>query len=176
MKSLPADAKLTMLSHMERSYQVTAPTIRRLMSWNDARTMQRGGIRFGSHTSRHATLTIEQQSIILNEFSESRRMLSENLGETADYLAYPNGAFDGRIMELARASGFSHAFTTEAGFFHRETDPMAIPRLSIADSVVIGQPVTLNLSRTRLYLQQVVSGMRSKFGWPRPKNAGYPSA
>jgi peptidoglycan/xylan/chitin deacetylase (PgdA/CDA1 family) len=89
LKRLPLDAKLMMLSHLEESYRISHDVSRRFMTWDDARTMQRGGIRFGSHTVRHSTLKIEQQSTILKELSESRRMMNEQLGETADYLAYP---------------------------------------------------------------------------------------
>jgi peptidoglycan/xylan/chitin deacetylase (PgdA/CDA1 family) len=173
LKRLPLDAKLMMLSHLEEAYRSPHLIARRFMTWNDARTMQRGGVRFGSHTVRHSTLKIEQQSTILKELSESRRMINEQLGEEADYLAYPNGAFDERVMELTKAAGFSHAFTTEPGFVRRKTNPMAIPRISISDSVVTGEHVTLHSPRTRLYLQQVSTDLVSRPWWNRSSDARY---
>jgi peptidoglycan/xylan/chitin deacetylase (PgdA/CDA1 family) len=175
LKKLPLDAKLMMLSHMEEAYHIPHDGTRRFMTWDEARIMQRGGIDFGSHTVRHSTLKIEQQSTILNELTESRRVISAQLGDTADFLAYPNGAYDERVMELAESAGFSHAFTTEPGFVRRKTNPLAIPRISMADSVVTDRSTLLHAARTRLYLQQVSTGLTSRF-WPlRVRDTGYPA-
>jgi hypothetical protein len=76
-------------------------------------------------------------------------------------------------MELAQAAGFSHAFTTEHGFVRRKTNPMAVPRVSICDSVVTGESVTLHSPRTRLYLQQVSTGLGARSWWPGSRDAGY---
>lgn len=157
LKRLPLDAKLLMLSHLEETYAIPKDGIRRFLTWEEARVMQRAGITFGSHTVRHSTLKTEGYATILQELTESRQTIFKQLGQAAHYLAYPNGAYDERVIGLAEEAGFTHGFTTQPGFVRRDTCPFAIPRISMADMIVTDNSLLLHRSRTRLYLQQLSS-------------------
>ena len=153
LKRLTLNTKLVLLSHLEESYRVPADLRRRLLDWEEAATMARNNITFGSHTANHCTLTAEQDTNILLELKRSRQDLRERLGVDAQFLAYPNGCFNPRIMNLAREAGFQNAFTTEIAYVTRKTNPFAVPRFSMDDFVVSGQSAALHPSRARLYLQ-----------------------
>ena len=154
IKRLPLDAKHMMLCHLEETYRVPQDNRRRFMTWEEALIMNQNGITFGSHTVRHSTLKAEQPATILQELIESRHMIDTKLGKATTLLAYPNGSYDERVMELAAEAGYLHAFTTEYGYHNRKIRPLAIPRLSMADSVVTDQETALHAPRTRLYLQR----------------------
>lgn len=165
LKRLPLDAKLLMLSYLEDIYAIPRDGTRRFLTWDEARIMQRGGIAFGSHTVGHSTLKIEGYATILHELTESRQAIFEHLGQAAHYLAYPNGAFDERVIGLVEEAGFTHGFTTRPGFVRRDTYPFAIPRISMADMIVTDNSLLLHRARTRLYLQQLsCSGWAARIG------------
>lgn len=154
LKRLPFDAKHMMLSHLEDAYRVPQDNSRRFMNWEEALVMSQNGMTFGSHTVHHSTLKSELPATILKDLIESRRLIAAKLGRPTTLLAYPNGSYDERVMELAAEAGYLHAFTTEYGYYHRKTRALAVPRLSMADSVVADQDTALHAPRTRLYLQR----------------------
>jgi peptidoglycan/xylan/chitin deacetylase (PgdA/CDA1 family) len=153
LKKLSIDTKLMMLTHLENTYRVPQDGHRRFLTWQEARIMSQTGIDFGSHTVRHATLSTETRETILRELTESRNTMERQLGVKPDYLAYPNGAFDNRVMQLTQEAGYTHAFGTRKGLLNLRTDPYAIPRIAMDDSTVTGSSAILNASRARLHLQ-----------------------
>ena len=153
LNKLPMEAKLLMLSHLENTYAVAAPPERRFLSWEEAQEMTRNGITFGSHSIRHSTLTTEKREVVIQEMTGSREAIEDRLGIKVDYLAYPNGAYDQRVMYLAREAGYTHGFASSRGWMNRATDPMAIPRVVLDDARLMGRSSMLHASRTRLCLQ-----------------------
>jgi hypothetical protein len=163
LKKLTLNTKLVLLSHLEESYGVPDDPRRRLLDWKEAAIMTRHHITFGSHTANHCTLTAEQDSNILLELKRSRQDLRERLNVEAQYLAYPNGSFSPRIINLAREAGYQNAFTTELGYVMRETEPYAIPRFAMDDFVVSDRSAALHPSRARLYLQALNTRSLTRF-------------
>ena len=153
LRRLAVHAKMLMLSHLETAYGVPECEARRILTWDEARIMQRNGITFGSHTMHHSTLSAEQQPDLEKELVESRWEIESELGEAVRWLAYPNGAFNSRVTEAARKAGYSHCFTTEEGGLCRGSNPFAIPRINIDDASVIGRIGSLSPSRARFHLQ-----------------------
>ncbi|MGD0858644.1 MAG: polysaccharide deacetylase family protein [Terracidiphilus sp.] len=93
-------------------------TLRRFLSWDEAREMIRGGMVIGSHTHSHHVLSQLEPERQLEELSRSRAILKEQLGTEADVLAYPVGgkaSFTGQTQELARDAGYRAAFSFYGG-------------------------------------------------------------
>jgi peptidoglycan/xylan/chitin deacetylase (PgdA/CDA1 family) len=93
-------------------------TLRRFLSWDEAREMIRGGMAIGSHTHSHHVLSQLQPARQLEELSQSRAILKEQLGIEADVLAYPVGArtsFTGQTQALVRDAGYRAAFSFYGG-------------------------------------------------------------
>jgi peptidoglycan/xylan/chitin deacetylase (PgdA/CDA1 family) len=153
LRRLAIDAKTLMLSHLETAYNVPGCESRRIMTWDEARIMQRSGITFGSHTMHHSTLSAEQPAELEKELLESRWEIESELGASVRWLAYPNGAYNSRVIEIARKAGYSHCFTTEEGGLRRSANPFAIPRINIDDASVVGRIGALHPSRVRFHLQ-----------------------
>lgn len=156
LKQLALNAKLLMLSHLENTYNVPERKGRQFLTWDEVNIMRRNNISFGSHTLHHATLTAEQYPCLGEELKKSRDILEFRLQEEIRYLAYPNGAYDKRVIEAARQAGYSHCFTTEQGGFKRKANRFAIPRINIDDSAVVSHFSSLHASRVRFHLQHYV--------------------
>jgi peptidoglycan/xylan/chitin deacetylase (PgdA/CDA1 family) len=162
LKKLPMQARLLLLAHLERVFELPPSGRRQMMTWEEAQIMARNDITLGSHTVRHCTLTSEIEDVILEELTVSREVIRERTGVQANLLAYPNGAYSSRVAHLARGVGYTHAVTTEMGFISRRTDPWAAPRLSMENLAVTGRSAKLSESRTRLYLQALT---RRSLSW-----------
>ncbi len=152
LKRMPLSARLLLLDHIEQRYEVPAVTTRRFMSWEDVRTMLNTGlIRMGSHTGRHATLTSETDRDVRLELETSRMTLLERTGTVPTILAYPNGMYNRRVLELVRSAGFEAALSTNPGPATRRSNPLVIPRIAIDDTTVTDAGLRLSSSRTSVY-------------------------
>ena len=155
-KRLAMNAKMLMLNYLENTYGVPQSSERRFLSWDEVNIMRRSSITFGSHTMHHSTLTAEQHPSLDEELRKSREIMEFRLQKEMRLLAYPNGAYDARVIEAARQAGYSHCFTTEQGNFRREANCFAIPRINVDDSVIVNRTSCLHASRARFHLQHLV--------------------
>ncbi|HEX5234126.1 MAG TPA: polysaccharide deacetylase family protein [Silvibacterium sp.] len=160
LKRLAMNAKLLLLSHLENTYAVPTCAERRFLTWDEVNVMRRSGITFGSHTMHHSTLTAELNPYLEEELRQSRETIEFRLQEEVRFLAYPNGAYDRRVVEAARQAGYTHCVTTERGNFGRSANCFAIPRINIDNSAVVDQISSLHESRVRFHLQHF-AGQRS---------------
>lgn len=92
----------------------------------------------------------------MNELVESRAAIKQNTGMDATCLAYPNGAYNERVVQLAEDAGFTHAFTTESGLVGRSTNHFKVPRIAMDDLVVTDSAAALHPPRVRFHLLQAI--------------------
>jgi hypothetical protein len=85
---------------------------RRTLTWDMLREMARSDITIGSHTRRHAILTLESETRVQEETVGSRRDLEERLGAAILHFAYPNGWFDEATVAAVQAAGYRSAYTS----------------------------------------------------------------
>ncbi len=112
-------------------------TLRRFISWDEAREMIGGGMAIGSHTHSHHVLSQlgpEQQRL---ELTQSRTLLRERLGVNADCVAYPVGArtsFSEQTQLLAQEAGYQIAFSFYGGANRPgQTTPYDVKRSGVGD-------------------------------------------
>jgi peptidoglycan/xylan/chitin deacetylase (PgdA/CDA1 family) len=160
LKRMPMSARLLLLDHLEQRYQMSPTQSRRFLTWEQVRVMTRTGlIRLGSHTHRHATLSSESDRDIRQELDDARISLWQQAAAVSDVLAYPNGMYNRRVQELVRSMGFKTALSTIPGFFTRDSNPLAIPRIAVDNTTVTDAGVQLSSSRASFYF--LSSGLRS---------------
>ncbi len=108
---------------------------RELLDWSEIEAMARSGISFESHGVSHAILTGLPLASIERELREARHALAERGHGAGSLLAYPSGAFDGVVRELARAAGYRAAVTTVRRIARTRDDIFALPRLGLHEDV-----------------------------------------
>jgi peptidoglycan/xylan/chitin deacetylase (PgdA/CDA1 family) len=84
----------------------------RFMSLEELLQLPAELIALGSHTRRHPFLPRLTDDEARDEIAVSRAKLSEKLGRECDLFAFPYGAFDKRLIEICRQSGYRRIFTT----------------------------------------------------------------
>jgi peptidoglycan/xylan/chitin deacetylase (PgdA/CDA1 family) len=104
------------------------------LTWRLLRQLESRGIEIGSHTATHASLPSLSDSGVLRELVQSRLAFERRLRHPVQWLAYPGGAYDGRIERLAKQAGYVLAVTTEHGSVQSARRPLALPRLRVLDS------------------------------------------
>jgi peptidoglycan/xylan/chitin deacetylase (PgdA/CDA1 family) len=133
-------------------------TVRRFLSWDEAREMSRGGMAIGSHTDSHHVLSQLEPGKQLQELSTSRTILKEQLGTEIDVLAYPVGgssSFTDQTQSAARDTGYRAAFSFYGGTnLQGKTSPYDVKRIGIE-----------NQNRDRFRVRTAVCNATGKF-WP----------
>jgi len=102
-----------------------------LLGADEILDMQRRGVAFHSHTCSHASLPSLDDERLEQELVESRAALERLLGRKVDYLAYPFGHADERVVAAARRAGYRAAFSTQPGFNRRDVDRFRIRRIDV---------------------------------------------
>ncbi len=104
------------------------------LSWGGVKELEREGFDIGSHTVTHRPLTSLSDQEVVEELVRSRGELERRLGHPVQWLAYPHGAVDERVVELARGAGYVLAVTTSPATIQDAGDPLELHRLEILDS------------------------------------------
>jgi peptidoglycan/xylan/chitin deacetylase (PgdA/CDA1 family)/glycosyltransferase involved in cell wall biosynthesis len=125
------------LSEIENHFNIEKPDNWGLMNWSEIKTCSENNIIIGSHTMTHNTLITINEKFVLNfEIAESKRVIEKHLGKNIETIAFPNGIYDDRCIELAKEAGYKYLLTTKESYYHvtnrEETEfPIILPRISI---------------------------------------------
>ncbi len=107
----------------------------RLVTWDQARTIQREGlVTLGAHTRTHPILTRVGKERAWDEIAGSKARIEEKLNCAVAHFAYPNGQegdFDREIAGMVARAGYRSAVTTIADRLRPGSDLFALPRWGI---------------------------------------------
>lgn len=105
-----------------------------LLKWPQIRELQREGVRFGSHTVSHPSLTQLSHRAVRLELLRSKTTLEQGLGCAVDALAYPYGESSPWIRYVAARAGYRYAVTCEEGTAQSADSLFALPRIEVEGS------------------------------------------
>jgi peptidoglycan/xylan/chitin deacetylase (PgdA/CDA1 family) len=99
---------------------------------DDMLEMARNDVQIESHTCTHRRLPGLSDSDLAEELALSKSELEALLERPVEYLAYPFGALDARVVAAAQEAGYRGAFCTESGFNRPQVDRFRVRRLDVA--------------------------------------------
>jgi peptidoglycan/xylan/chitin deacetylase (PgdA/CDA1 family) len=102
-----------------------------LFGWEEARELLAGGFQIGAHTASHPRLTAVDDDRCRAELAGARERLERELDAPVRHLAYPFGAWDRRVRELAGAAGYDTACSTQPGLSPADDDRLALRRVTV---------------------------------------------
>lgn len=85
------------------------------LTWDQIKEMNDQGFVFEDHTLSHISLPKASDEEIRNQLGKSREALEWRLGKKVEYLAYPGGEYDQRVIQLVKEAGYRAAFTVNFG-------------------------------------------------------------
>lgn len=109
-------------------------TDKKLMTWEQLRTLQAAGMTIGSHTRTHPILPDYHRSLH-NEIAMSRVDIAQHLGRSPDFFAYPFGAWDARCADWARKAGYRAARTYRGGAWNSPSDLYHLRAIPVTDNM-----------------------------------------
>jgi peptidoglycan/xylan/chitin deacetylase (PgdA/CDA1 family) len=89
---------------------------------------------FQSHTVDHPCLPNCSSEESQNQILKSKSDIEAITGAPVVAIAYPNGDFTIREIEICKNAGYTMGFASSSGFVHRKSNPFTINRLSINDT------------------------------------------
>ncbi|CAA9374911.1 MAG: Polysaccharide deacetylase [uncultured Chloroflexia bacterium] len=88
------------------------------------------GMEVGSHGASHLRLSGLNLDVLEREVADSRRILSETLGEAVEGFCYPYGSVDGAAVRAVRRAGYAYACAITDRV---ERNVYDLPRIPIAE-------------------------------------------
>lgn len=134
LKKLPEAEKRAKIEEIANSLSVRIPerpTARfAAFGWDEARRMDRGGVRIESHTVTHPILPNVSAEELDFELGAAKKRLEEMLERAVEHFCYPNGSYNEKIRTAVERAGYLSAVTTDYGFNEKGADRLALRRIN----------------------------------------------
>lgn len=138
LKRIPDAERLILLSSVgfyeERDYDFADS-----ISLDEALDLLKIGISLQSHTATHPILPMCDSDKVKNEIGKSKKDIENKLGIEVTCLAYPNGDYCPRDIDLCRQFGYMAAVTMDPGFNNAGTNVYRLKRLSVEEHSSVKQ-------------------------------------
>ena len=120
---------LFLASDVNKINRKSLDTSRRLLSTRQIKSFIKEGWNIGCHTSTHPE-DLRKLSFIdlINEIGKAKKSLEERLNTEIEYLSYPKGKYNKKVMEIVKNSGFKAAFSMDSGIVWKKSNIFALPR------------------------------------------------
>jgi peptidoglycan/xylan/chitin deacetylase (PgdA/CDA1 family) len=162
LKALPDEQRVQALrrkGHADRrEYEA-----RQSLSRNEIAQM-RPVVDFQSHTVFHPILPACSIERARWEVVESKKALEREHGLKIYALAYPNGDYSDREIDLLRTAGYTCGLTADAGFNDFATDPFRLRRVTLPDHAGVNE-VIVKTSGLWMFLKAL--GYRNRLGFSK---------
>lgn len=110
---------------------------RDFMTWDQVHQLSSAGMTIGSHSRSHPFLDrITDPDKLESEIGESKQIIEQHLGKQIHEFAYPYGAFDQRVIALAKKMGYSSARADYPGILHSNNDRYSLSAINAPNDPV----------------------------------------
>jgi peptidoglycan/xylan/chitin deacetylase (PgdA/CDA1 family) len=132
LKTVPDDERLAILR--ETGFEETKEFAeRRALCVSELRELK-SKVDLQSHTAFHPILPRCSSERAEAEIAQSKMDLQKMLGNEVYALAYPNGAYSDRELQLAKKAGYKCALTLDRGYNTKRTPLFRLRRICIPDN------------------------------------------
>lgn len=128
----------------------------RYLTWEQVGEMQNAGLVFESHTLSHILLPKCSTEEIRAQLVKSKEAMEWHLGRKAEYLAYPGGVYDQKVVNLTKEAGYRAAFTVDLGRDLKHCELFTLNRIPI-----FGGPHSFFHFWLRLKFTQAISALQN---------------
>ena len=104
------------------------------MTWDQLREMQQHGMSIQSHTLNHQPLATLADDAIHAELRDSRAQLTKQLHHSVDYISFPHGSYDDRVLRAAGETEYKAWCTSDFGYAEPLQGEPRIPRLIVRNN------------------------------------------
>lgn len=120
------------VSGWAEALEVTLPSDRQVVNWEEVRAMSDAGVSFGSHSVTHTILTKLHWDEVMREAVDSWSALTQRSIRSVPVFCYPNGDWSDEIGRCVKAAGYQAATTTQFGYeTHAPSNLFGLNRVSV---------------------------------------------
>src|SRR5712691_8230847 len=131
-----------LLVEMAARLDVELPKERLFLEWRHLEEMSRAGIAFGSHGATHRLLPRLPHAEIRAEVAGSLQTLQTRPVNWVPVFCYPNGDYDGAVVNEAQAAGYEAAVSTQPGAERwHDADLFRLRRVGVHNDVSASIPL-----------------------------------
>jgi peptidoglycan/xylan/chitin deacetylase (PgdA/CDA1 family) len=102
-----------------------------LLTEDQIKEMQDGGIFFGSHTANHIDMTKENSAWVREELERSKKRLEDLTRRYDTAFCYPYGRLNTEVKRWVREAGYSCALAGDEGPLKQEADLFNLRRVQV---------------------------------------------
>ncbi len=138
LKGMDQDRRIEALRQLAGKLGKASAGERSMLTWEEVRTMHKGGVDFGAHTMTHPILSRVPLEKAREEIAGSKSRIERELGTTVRHFAYPNGRrqdMSEDLNRLCRNSGFESVSTTVAGRNASPADRFDLKRIGAEEPI-----------------------------------------
>lgn len=106
----------------------------KFLLWREVADLAGAGWGVGSHGADHLDLMVQEDSVVRMQLKDSRVRIEGVLSACSPVFSYTWGRHTPHLRRLVAESGYTHAVAGVHGPLTDTTDPMAIPRIDIANA------------------------------------------
>ncbi len=132
LKILPDAKRRIELEALLAELGEVPPRDRQMLSWDEVRATL-DLVRYGGHTHTHPILSRLDRAEADREIRTCKERILAETGRTPTTFAYPNGRaadYTSETQDILRQNGFTLVFSSAEGIADRQSDWMAVKRLS----------------------------------------------
>jgi len=105
------------------------------LTWQELQEMKAAGMEIASHSYTHRDLGKMSPAEQAEEIAQSKEILDRNLQQDTRYFCYPNSSYNQVTLRLLRETGFTMAFTIDAGWVKSGDNPLTLQRVWMGNSI-----------------------------------------
>lgn len=139
LKTIPHRAFQQIMSDITGAANVPDPDHNNVLGWQELRSLQQDGVTLAPHTHNHPMLNRLPLDEILQEVQTSCSVLTQEVGEISQTLAYPAGGVSDDAVSAMASEGINLAFGTQRGLNdQRFSDPFRLRRINVGARTTSG--------------------------------------
>jgi peptidoglycan/xylan/chitin deacetylase (PgdA/CDA1 family) len=154
MRTLPDSVRRQQCAILEKHVPMPeADLAGRMLTWEQVRTMRKGGVSFGAHTMSHPVVSRLTALELDTELLESKKILEDRIQDSIVDFAYPFGKNEELSLDAERVlalGSYRSAVTTEAGLNVPGVNPYRLSRVSLCEERA---PSMFAFELNRLFVQ-----------------------
>jgi len=101
------------------------------LDWQQIKELAARGYEIGSHTHRHYNLTQLDEKVLKFELDYSRKLIEDKIGKRVDFISYPFGRFNSKVLRSAKECGYQGGVTLNPFGVISKEDLFQLPRLGV---------------------------------------------
>jgi len=104
------------------------------LTWNQIEELSRSPlVSFAAHTVHHYALTGVGEAVLKSELEESKLILEQHVSYRINWMAYPYGNFDQRVMKATQRAGYIGSATMLPDSWQYQSRFFYLPRIRVGN-------------------------------------------